>query len=93
MQRNAIRLTISGRVQGVGYRAWAMLEAERLQLDGWVRNRREGTVELLAIGPEAAIEQLARACLVGPPGASVSEIQRAAAEDDGSIGFRHQPTG
>ena len=90
--RHAIRLSIQGRVQGVGYRWWAMEAARRLGLDGWVRNRRDGSVELLAIGPEAAVEQLVAACRHGPPSAQVSQVGRAQAQDDGSRGFSDQPT-
>jgi len=92
MQRHAIRLSIRGRVQGVGYRWWATEEARRLGLDGWVRNRRDGSVELLAIGPEAAVEQLVAACRSGPPSARVSQVETTGAQDDGSRGFRDQPT-
>lgn len=47
---DARRLTVRGRVQGVGFRAWTVREAKALGLDGWVRNRRDGTVEVLACG-------------------------------------------
>lgn len=92
MTRSITRLIIHGRVQGVGYRAWAAHEARRLGLDGWVRNRRDGTVELLAKGEEAWVEQLVLACRQGPPGAVVSDIQRTIDEDDGADGFHHRPT-
>ncbi len=92
MPRSITRLIIHGRVQGVGYRAWATSEARRLGLDGWVRNRRDGTVELLAKGDEAGVEQLVLACRQGPPAAVVSDIQRTIAQDDGADGFHHRPT-
>ncbi|HEY2661669.1 MAG TPA: acylphosphatase [Caulobacteraceae bacterium] len=92
MQRQASLLTIRGRVQGVSYRLWAQQQAQRLGLDGWVRNRMDGSVELLAIGLEPAIAQLIRACNRGPPIAAVSEVERAMAEDDGSLGFQLLPT-
>ena len=92
MERQAIRLTIRGRVQGVGYRAWAAYEAQRLGLDGWVRNRRDGTVELLAVGPEAKIERLVEACSSGPSAARVTAIDRHAGQDDGCTGFRQKAT-
>jgi acylphosphatase len=90
--RQAIRLIIEGRVQGVGYRWWAEGQAARLGLDGWVRNRRDGTVELLAIGKPDALDLMAEACARGPTGAQVSKVARAAAEDDGSRGFASKPT-
>jgi acylphosphatase len=92
MDRRAVRLTIRGRVQGVGYRAWALETARRLRLDGWARNRRDGTVEMLAIGPEEAIARLVVACRRGPPGAIVNEVGQAAAVDDGGVGFDIRPT-
>ncbi|MBC6980451.1 acylphosphatase [Caulobacter sp. 17J80-11] len=90
--RHAERLTISGRVQGVGYRAWAVAAAQRKGLEGWVRNRRDGTVELLAIGEREAIDALATACRAGPPGADVERVERAPAQDDGTEGFGQRPT-
>ena len=93
MARQAIRLIIEGRVQGVGYRWWATNRAARLGLDGWVRNRRDGAVELLAIGEPAALERLAEACDGGPPAAFVERVERLQAEDDGSRGFEQRPTG
>lgn len=92
MERIAIRLTIRGRVQGVGYRWWATEMAERLGVDGWVRNRRDGSVELLAVGSAAAVEALAEACRHGPPAAAVASVDRAPAPDEGDVGFHHRPT-
>lgn len=87
MERRAIRLRITGRVQGVGYRWWAERQARALALDGWVRNCPDGSVELLAIGDEVALERMIEACRGGPPAAAVAGVQRLAADDDGSIGF------
>ena len=92
MQRRAVRLTIRGRVQGVGYRWWASRIARRLGLDGWVRNRLDGSVELLAIGPDTAIEALVEACREGPDEAVVSAIDQVEAQDDGGEGFDTRPT-
>jgi acylphosphatase len=92
MDRVAVRLVIKGSVQGVGYRGWAQGEARRLGLDGWVRNRHDGTVELVAIGAEAAVEQLAEACWSGPPSAAVHVVERISAEDEGVVGFSERPT-
>jgi acylphosphatase len=87
MERRAVRLRITGRVQGVGYRWWAERQARALALDGWVRNCPDGSVELLAIGDEVALERMAEACRGGPPAASVAGVQTLGADDDGSIGF------
>jgi acylphosphatase len=88
----ALRLVIRGRVQGIGYRWWAMQQAEMLGLSGWVRNRRDGSVELLAIGSETACAQLAAACAYGPPAASVTAVESSPAEDDGSRRFEARKT-
>ncbi len=68
------RLTITGRVQGVGYRDWAIDTGQRLGLTGWVRNRRDGAVEALIVGDEAAVGRMIEACRRGPPLARVDEI-------------------
>jgi acylphosphatase len=92
MARIAVRLRIEGRVQGVGYRWWAIEAAQSRGLDGWVRNRRDGSVEVLAIGTGEAIDAFAEACAVGPSGARVTNVARAPAEDDGSAGFQERMT-
>jgi acylphosphatase len=92
MDRITIRLIIRGRVQGVGYRWWAQATARRLQLDGWVRNRADGAVELLAAGPPAAVEQLLDACQHGPPSADVNSVERFEADDQDLDGFEARPT-
>ena len=60
------RLTITGQVQGVGYRHWAMTTGRRLGLTGWVRNRTDGSVEALIVGEDAAIGAMIDACRRGP---------------------------
>ncbi len=88
----AERFIVTGRVQGVGYRWWTVGTAQRLGLRGWVRNRRDGSVEIQAIGPADRLEALALACETGPRAARVAEIQRFPAEDDDSTGFDERPT-
>jgi acylphosphatase len=68
------RLTISGRVQGVGFRDWLINSALALGLTGWVRNRRDGVVEALIVGEEDAVGQMIEACRRGPPLARVDSI-------------------
>jgi acylphosphatase len=88
----AIRLVISGRVQGVGFRAFVAHHAARRDIKGWVRNRRDGTVEALLIGDETGLTEVEAACRRGPRLASVQAVERLAAEDDGSAEFREMPT-
>jgi acylphosphatase len=82
-----VRLVITGRVQGVGYRAWAIATARRLSLRGWVRNRSDGAVEALVAGPAEALAAMAAACWRGPAAARVAAVEVGDAEEDGSIGF------
>lgn len=89
----AARLNITGRVQGVGYRAWAIETAVRLRLRGWVRNRGDGSVEALVIGEEEAVAAMIEACRTGPFSARVSEVQVSEAADDRSEGFRPRASG
>jgi len=68
------RLTITGRVQGVGYRDWVMVMAERLGLSGWVRNRVDGSVEAVIVGDDAAVGRMIEACRRGPTAARVDAV-------------------
>ena len=87
------RLLIRGpRVQGVGFRWWIVQTATRLGLDGWVRNRNDGSVELLAAGAAKALDQLEAACRQGPSGARVSEVTTLPAREEPPAGFRARPT-
>jgi acylphosphatase len=92
MGRLAISLRIEGRVQGVGYRWWAVGVARRLGVDGWVRNRREGAVEALAIGEAGLLDAFEAACRQGPSAARVVSVRRSVADDDGSEGFEERAT-
>jgi len=74
MTLGARNYIVSGRVQGVGYRWFVMRQANALGVAGWVRNRRDGTVEVWAEGREAALNELERALRKGPPGALVREL-------------------
>ncbi|HEY5951779.1 MAG TPA: acylphosphatase [Kofleriaceae bacterium] len=69
-----IRAIVSGRVQGVAYRASACTEAKRLGLVGWVKNRDDGTVELEAEGPDDMVAALLQWCHQGPPAARVGRV-------------------
>ena len=87
-----IRLIVTGRVQGVGYRFWAERMGRNLGLRGWVRNRADGTVEILATGADEAVSALVEACGIGPRAATVAAVELADAADDGSTGFAMAPT-
>jgi acylphosphatase len=67
-------VTVHGRVQGVGYRAWTERRALSHGLTGWVRNRRDGSVEAVFIGDEDAIAAMVEACRGGPTGAFVDKV-------------------
>lgn len=87
-----VRLRITGRVHGVGYRAWATRTAAALRVHGWVRNRSDGSVEALATGADDAVATMTEACRRGPPGARVTEVTIADDQDDGSVCFVARPT-
>lgn len=72
----ATRFIVYGRVQGVGFRFFVEREARRLALRGWVRNRHDGSVECMAIGPPEALDQLHHKLRQGPPGARVELVNR-----------------
>ena len=71
---STVRVVITGRVQGVNYRAAARDMAIHLGLSGWVRNTPDGSVELAATGPEPALKKLISWCHKGPPLASVADV-------------------
>ena len=75
-------VTIRGRVQGVGYRAWVEDGATARDLEGWVRNRRDGSVEALFAGPADVVSNMIAACRRGPSLARVNAVQDEAANSD-----------
>jgi acylphosphatase len=76
----ARRLSIRGRVQGVGFRYALADEARARNLSGWVRNRRDGTVEALVAGPELEVEAVIDWARQGPPAARVNHVSVEPAE-------------
>lgn len=68
------RLVISGRVQGVGYRDWALATGRRFGVSGWLRNRSDGSVEALVVGEEEAVGRMVEACRQGPSLSRVDAI-------------------
>ena len=87
-----VRVRIEGRVQGVGFRYWTEQVAVGLGLDGWVRNRRDGSVEALLSGLAEAVDRVAAACRHGPRMALVDRIQAVEAEPPDHPGFTQGPT-
>jgi acylphosphatase len=75
-------VTVRGRVQGVGYRAWVEDEATARHLEGWVRNRRDGSVEAVFSGPEDVVSAMIASCRRGPSSARVDAVQDEAANPD-----------
>jgi acylphosphatase len=89
----ARQIRVSGRVQGVGYRASLQEEASRRGVTGWVRNRSDGTVEALLQGPQAAVEAVIAWARRGPPGARVDGVSETAAQSDAAHArFAVRPT-
>lgn len=70
-----VQVIISGKVQGVWFRASTQEKAEELGITGWVKNTREGTVEALFEGDENKVQQLIRWCHQGPPRAQVTTVE------------------
>jgi acylphosphatase len=89
----ARRIVVRGRVQGVGYR-YAMVEAaEARGIAGWVRNRRDGSVEAFVQGEAQAVATIVAWCRRGPPAARVTDVETADAPADASLaGFAHRAT-
>jgi len=88
----AIHVIISGRVQGVWFRAWTQKAALKLGLTGWVRNRTDGTVEALLCGRSEQLEAMIAKCRKGPTLARVDKISQTPAEPPAESGFNLLPT-
>ncbi len=69
-----VHLIVTGHVQGIGYRAWVEDEAMKRGIAGWVRNRRDGSVEAVFSGAEDSVDTMMAACNRGPLGARVSDV-------------------
>ena len=88
----ALRLLIFGRVQGVFFRDWTVNAALKLGLNGWVRNRTDGTVEVMLVGENDAIDKMVQQCWVGPKKAKVDNIESTNAIGIVKNGFEQKPT-
>ena len=74
-QQKRLRATVSGRVQGVGFRHFTASAAQRLGLTGWVRNRFNGTVETVAEGEKDALDDFLRQIRTGPGPSHVEDVK------------------
>jgi len=93
----AAHVRIYGRVQGVWFRAWTAKTASTLEVTGWVRNRSDGSVEALFVGPSSAVETMIARCHEGPPAARVDDVVREPASgtlltDLDGVDFRQLPS-
>jgi acylphosphatase len=86
------KLRIHGEVQGVFYRAWSAEQARHLGLGGWVRNRRDGSVEMLVHGEEEGVQRMIALCRQGPPAARVDGIHVEETDEEAPPGFEKRPT-
>jgi acylphosphatase len=84
-------LIVHGRVQGIGYRQSMRMEAERLGVTGWVRNRRDGTVEAVVHGPPDDVAGILEWAGRGPPGARVESVDVNEASGEFAV-FEHRPS-
>ena len=82
------QVTIRGRVQGVGFRAWVEYEATARSLEGWVRNRRDSSVEALFAGPSDVVADMIAQCRRGPTSARVVAVTEETADPD-ALNLRH----
>ena len=89
---SAVRVVVEGRVQAVGFRAFAEDEAAARGLTGWVRNLRSGAVEMVLSGSDADVESMIAACRKGPRFASVTRVETSPVPDEGWRDFTVRPT-
>lgn len=82
-----VRVTVHGRVQGVGFRETVRRQAERLGVAGSVQNRPDGSVEAVFEGPDEAVAQMVELCTDGPLGARVTGVEQSEEEPRGAAGF------
>ncbi|XP_012485919.1 uncharacterized protein LOC105799756 [Gossypium raimondii] len=91
-QTQTVRAVIKGRVQGVFYRNWTIENATQLGLKGWVRNRKDGSVEALFSGSPDSVQEMEQRCRRGPPAAMVTGLEVFPSNDDPGTGFEKKPT-
>ena len=92
MSLKSVRIIIQGRVQGVWFRGWMIQQVNRLNIRGWVRNRRDGSVEALISGPLVEVDEMISACRQGPPVAHVTSLTEESCDPPEAEGFHGLPT-
>ena len=90
-KRRAVNVRVEGNVQGVGFRNWAQRVAEQLKLAGWVRNRRDGSVEAVFCGASEAVDEAVGRCRAGPRSAKVTAVSVNETEPPALSGFEILP--
>ena len=88
----SVKMRITGQVQGVFFRAWAAEQARALGLSGWVRNRVDGSVELLAAGDPDKVDRLIALCRTGPPSAQVDHVGLETVDEPAPTSFQVRAT-
>ena len=88
----SLRVHVKGFVQGIGFRDFLIGAAQQNRLDGWVRNRSDGSVEALVSGPTKAVEAFVGAAAKGPPGARVDHFDLHNSEPPAEKGFIRRPS-
>ncbi len=88
----SLKVHVHGFVQGVGFRDFLLMSAQAHKLDGWVRNRSDGTVEALVSGSTKAVEIFVSHATKGPLGAKVSAVDLHNSEPPGEKGFIRRPS-
>lgn len=91
-EEKSVLVRIKGRVQGVGYRAWLARHALDLRLKGWVRNRSDGSVEAVLLGPSLAVDMMLGLCGKGPPFSKVAAVEASPVPNEGWPDFSVRPT-
>lgn len=87
-----VTMTVTGRVQGVGFRYSLRTEADRLGVDGWVRNRRDGSVEAFLSGDPDDVESVIAWAHDGPAGARIDDVDIVEGTERAASGFEIRPT-
>ena len=87
-----LRVVIRGRVQGVWFRGWTAEQAGRLGLSGWVRNRKDGSVEAVFRGDDEAVDSMLKHCWQGPRFARVTSVESEVDRSPIEPGFHHLPS-